>query len=129
MYYIHVPDPTFQGQVPFPFGRRLGPFLTEAEAVNQAVSDIAGGHGSYLGIYDEASSQALERPLEPGKKAPAPTVGQGELERLAGVERARRGSVGLDNSDLAAAWDVLESRAVGKTHVDAVRLLRAKSGF
>lgn len=50
MFYIHYADPSF-GQ------RRHGPYLTEDEAIAQAVEDGAVGYGQALGIYSEEDSE------------------------------------------------------------------------
>lgn len=55
-FYIHLEDPGFP-EHPWPGVRRLGPFLSDTEALEQAVSDASLGHGVALGIYTEAESE------------------------------------------------------------------------
>jgi hypothetical protein len=55
-FYIHIEDPGFP-EAPWPGERRLGPFVTEEEALNQAVSDAALGFGLAVGVYSEAESE------------------------------------------------------------------------
>jgi hypothetical protein len=55
-FYIHIADPAYP-DAPWPGERRLGPFLTADEALNQAISDASQGFGWPLGIYDEKESE------------------------------------------------------------------------
>jgi len=56
-FYIHYEDPQFW-EPPWPGIRRLGPFLTEQEALNQAASDAAVGAGVPVGVFTDAESEA-----------------------------------------------------------------------
>lgn len=88
-FFIHYEDPGFPEQ-PFPNERRLGPFLTQEEAVAQAVSDAALGIGVPLGIYPEAESEKRregswneeEQRWEPGRAGKA-AYSRGQVEKRA----------------------------------------------
>jgi hypothetical protein len=55
-FFIHLEDPGFP-EHPWPGQRRLGPYPTSEEAVEQAVSDASLGHGVALGVYAEPESE------------------------------------------------------------------------
>lgn len=55
-FYVHVEDPGFP-EPPWPGERRLGPFPTAAEALEQAVSDAALGSVLAVGVYSEEESE------------------------------------------------------------------------
>lgn len=55
-FFIHLDDPGFP-EHPWPGQRRLGPYPTSAEALEQAVSDASLGLGVAAGIYEQAESE------------------------------------------------------------------------
>lgn len=63
-FYIHIADPGFPDP-PWPGFRRLGPFLTQAEALAQAAGDAAQGMGVATAIYTGTDSEAIAQPLQP----------------------------------------------------------------
>lgn len=79
-------DPGFP-HPPWPGVRRLGPFLTPEEALSQAVSDAAGGHGVALGVYDDAASETLR---ENPKAKVAALFPPSEIKRRGTAEARRR---------------------------------------
>jgi len=56
-YFIHLEDPQF-AEGPWPGIRRLGPFNTQEEALNQAASDAAYGGGTALGVFTDEESDS-----------------------------------------------------------------------
>lgn len=110
MFYIHIADPTYADpDSDFPFGRRLGPFLTKKEAVAQAASDIAGGTGEgIVGVYSGGESEKARD----GAKAFDVAVDRDELDGEAELERERRRQVQAAqekavDADYAAGWEAL----------------------
>lgn len=55
-FFVHLADPGFPDH-PFPGERRSGPYLTEAEALEQAVWDACGNSAVVVGVYHEAESE------------------------------------------------------------------------
>lgn len=55
-FYIHIADPSFP-EPPWPGERRLGPFPTSDEALEQAISDAAIGAAVAIGVFSEAESE------------------------------------------------------------------------
>lgn len=125
-WYIHIPDPTYSGGE-FPFGRRLGPYLTEEEAVSQAVSDVAAGFGAVLGVYSEAESEKM-RDGSPGKAA----LSAVEIDALADQERARRDEErkarkALSEPDVSAMWDALDAQITDPALHEIIDALRGRT--
>lgn len=97
-WFIHLADPTYQqADSDFPFGRRLGPFLTEREARAQAVSDLAGGQvrqEDMLGVFSESASEThrsglpvqLQQSIEAAEAALASSSGDWSAEAKAAMK-------------------------------------------
>lgn len=119
-WFIHLPDPTYMSGE-FPFGRRLGPYIdSDGEsglhwATGQAVSDVAGGHGAVLGIYEESESEKLRDPRSTGdlEREVANLESQAGGEFKSEDERARV------NAQLVSAREKLAELASVKVAVSA----------
>lgn len=69
-WYIHVADPGFP-EPPWPGERRLGPYLTDTEAIEQAVSDSGYGMGVIVGVYSAEESEKRRGDETPAARAGA----------------------------------------------------------
>lgn len=130
-YYIHIADPAFGGaDSDFPFGFRLGPYNTKAEALAQAVSDLAGGQtaeANLIGIYAERDSEA-QRHGESRESA----VSVSDLKKGADAERKRRDDQrrtqqAIAAPDIAEMWDALEGQIKDPAVLEIARFLRGRT--
>ena len=66
MFYIHIKDPGYPDP-PYPGERRLGPYLTKEEAIDQAISDATVGMGVAVGIFSDEESKKREDDVSKGE--------------------------------------------------------------
>jgi hypothetical protein len=100
-YYIHIEDPGFPEE-PWPGQRRMGPYLTQEEAVEQAASDIStGAGGGVVGIFTTSASDEMRDQVE----GTAPAV---DLETLT----TRADEITSDRLDKAAEAESDEGAAM-----------------
>lgn len=129
MFYVHIADPTYADpDSDFPFGRRLGPFLTKKEAVAQAASDIAGGMGDgVLGVFSGTESEKSR-----DGRDHTVSVDRGELDVEAQKEVERRQQSAADQEqavapEYAEAWEALFASIKDPAVLDAARELRERT--
>lgn len=110
-YYIHIADPGFPDP-PWPGRRRLGPYLTQGEAEDQAIDDLSRGiirEDEFMGIYEEDASEQMASGV---KKLKAAVVASRVLPKADTRRRRYLARVAKEQEDNRAAFQALLPKGV-----------------